>query len=115
MGSNNALGTNQYGLATRHGASILFPAWMLSFDVYQRSSCFTNEDYEAKFGKGGVTLLSLLESLPECVMQLPLRLYFDNYCRCLPLVAHLSTMEYGATGTLRNVRITKKWPINSNK
>ena len=59
------------------------------------------------FDKGVGTLFALLHSLPDHISKIPLRFYFDKYFTNLPLIAHLSSMNYGATGTLRNNRVSK--------
>ena len=89
--------------------------YLLAFDIYQEFCSNTQQQYEAQFGKGEGTLLSLLESLPEHIKQLPLRIYFGNYFTGLPLIAHQSSLNYGATETLRENRIPKDCPIKNTK
>ena len=89
--------------------------YLFAFDIYQGSSSEVQQHYEAKFDKGGGILLSLLDSLPDHITKLPLRVYLDNYFTSLPLIAHLASKHYGATGTVRDNRIPKTCPIMSTK
>ncbi|XP_037116736.1 piggyBac transposable element-derived protein 3-like [Syngnathus acus] len=67
--------------------------FLLHFDIYQGASVDASE-VERKFGKGGGTLLRLLDNLPDAVRALPLRIYIDNYFTGLPLVAELRRRGY---------------------
>ena len=88
--------------------------YLLAFDIYQGSSSEVQQQYEAKFGKGGGTLLSLLDSLPDHITKLPLRVYFDNYFTSLPLIAHLSSKHW-RNRNCEGQQNSKKMPNNEHK
>ncbi|XP_037115308.1 piggyBac transposable element-derived protein 3-like [Syngnathus acus] len=88
--------------------------FLLHFDIYQGASVDASE-VERKFGKGGGTLLRLLDNLPDAVRALPLRIYIDNYFTGLPLVAELRRRGYACTGTIRENRIPRSCPITDQK
>ncbi|XP_037106245.1 piggyBac transposable element-derived protein 3-like [Syngnathus acus] len=88
--------------------------FLLHFDIYQGASVDASE-VERKFGKGGGTLLRLLDNLPDAVRALPLRIYIDNYFTGLPLVAELRRRGYACTGTIRENRIPPSCPITDQK
>ncbi|XP_068240932.1 piggyBac transposable element-derived protein 3-like [Palaemon carinicauda] len=98
-----------------------FKAWCLNsslgylatFDVYQGTAFGLDRHYEERLGKGGGTSMILFEKLPSHIKDIPVRFYFYNYFTSLPLVNHLREINYGATGTIRDNRITKTCPINS--
>ena len=46
---------------------------------------------------------------------MPLEFYFDNYFTSLPLINHLTTMNYGGTRTIQENRASKQSPIKSVK
>ncbi|KAM9829211.1 piggyBac transposable element-derived protein 2-like [Syngnathus typhle] len=88
--------------------------FLLHFDIYQGASVDASE-VECKFGKGGGTLLRLLDNLPDAVRALPLRIYIDNYFTGLPLVAELRRRGYACTGTIQENRIPRSCPITDQK
>ncbi|XP_037124085.1 piggyBac transposable element-derived protein 3-like [Syngnathus acus] len=88
--------------------------FLLHFDIYQGASVDASE-VERKFGKGGGTLLRLLDNLPDALRALPLRIYIDNYFTGLPLVAELHRRGYACTGTIRENRIPRSCPITDQK
>lgn len=88
--------------------------FLLRFDIYQGASGDASE-VERKFGKGGGTLLRLLDDAPAAVRALPLRVYIDNYFTGLPLVAELGKRGYACTGTIRENRIPRSCPITDQK
>ncbi len=74
-----------------------------------------NELLNKKYGKGGATLLCMLDSLPQSIKSLPINFFIDNYLTSLPLVATLGERGYSCTGTLRDNRIPKSCPIMMKK
>lgn len=85
--------------------------YLLQFDIYQGSGTIAAQEHEEKYGKGGGTLLNLIECLPDCIKDLPLHFYFDNYFTGLPLITKLTSMNYGGTGTIRDNRVPKSCTI----
>ncbi|XP_037112215.1 piggyBac transposable element-derived protein 3-like [Syngnathus acus] len=92
--------------------------FLLHFDIYQGASVDASE-VERKFGKGGGTLLRLLDNLPDAVRALPLRIYIDNYFTGLPLVAELRRSEgyeeeaaWYTTDTANKIALTR-WKDNA--
>ena len=100
-----------------------FKAWCLNsrlgyltvFNIYQGSTYGSTNDYEKRFGKGGGTLLILLDKLPLSIESMLLEFYFDNYFTGLPLLNQLSLLNYGGTGTIRENRVLKDCPLKSTK
>lgn len=84
--------------------------YLLRFDIYQGSSGTTSTT-EAKFGKGGGTLIRLLDETPPEIRALPLRIYIDNYFTGLPLLVEMRERGYACTGTIRDNRIPKSCTI----
>ena len=67
--------------------------YLAVYDIYQGATHGSSTNYEEKFGKGGKTLLALLDKLPEFIQSMPLDFYFDNYFTSSPLINHLTTMN----------------------
>ena len=88
--------------------------FLLRFDIYQGASRDASE-VERKFGKGGGTLLRLLDDVAAAVRALPLRVYIDNYFTELPLVAELRRRGYACMGTIQKNRIPRFCPITDQK
>jgi len=91
--------------------------YLAVFDIYQGTTFGSNSNYEEKFGKGGGTLFILLEKLPDFIRSQPLEFYFDNYFTGIPLINHLTSLNYGGTGTtgIRENRIPVDCPLKSTK
>ena len=53
----------------------------------------------------------MIDELPEDIMRLPFRFYFDDLFTGMNLLYHLKSLEFGATGTIPQNRIPKKCPI----
>lgn len=81
------------------------------FNIYQGSLFAINKKYEKKYNKRGVMLLNLLDKLPKHIKDFPSRLYFDKYFTSLQLVNHLSSLNYGGTGTIRDNKISQCCPL----
>ena len=100
-----------------------FKAWCLNsrlgyltvFDIYQGSTYGSTNDYEKRFGKGGGTLLFLLDKLPLSIRSMPLKFYFDNYFTGLPQLNQLSLLNCGGKGTIRENRVPKDCSLKSTK
>ena len=82
-----------------------FKVWCLNsrlcytfvFNIYQGAAHGSSSDCEERFGNGGGTLLVLQDKLPEFICGMPLDFYFGNYFTGLPLINHLTALNYGLT------------------
>ncbi|XP_039297544.1 piggyBac transposable element-derived protein 3-like [Nilaparvata lugens] len=87
--------------------------YLVDFEIYQGKSPNGNEEYMAKFGKCASPLVSMLDELPDEKRNLPYKIYFDNLFTGIPLLVHLQSCGYGATGTMRENRIPKDCPLEA--
>ncbi|KAF2878764.1 hypothetical protein ILUMI_27405 [Ignelater luminosus] len=67
-----------------------------------------------KNGKCAVPLMEMLDSLPDSVRQLPLKLYFDNLFTSLNLLDELRNRGYHGIGTLKENRIPRNCSITAS-
>ena len=90
-------------------------SYMSVFGINQNPTYGSSSDYEQRFGKGGGTLLVLLDKLPEFIRRMPLDFYFDNYFTSFPLFNHLTSLNHGGTGAIRENHIPKQCPLKFTK
>lgn len=88
-------------------------SYLVNFDIYQGKSPSSNNDYEAAFGKAAAPLVWMLDSLPE--KKLPYQIYVDNLFTGFNLLVYLKERGYGVTGTVRENRIPKDFPVTDKK
>lgn len=79
---------------------------MVDFIVYQGAS---TELSDKEFGLGPSVVLTLIRSIPRGST-----LYFDRYFTTIPLLLHLKSKKFLATGTVMSNRI-QKIPLTSDK
>lgn len=84
-------------------------------DFFDQMRLDYNETYEIKFGKAATPLVTMLDSLPEAVKNLPYQIYIDNLFTGLPLLTHLRKLGCGTTGTMRVNRIPDDCPLTDKK
>lgn len=89
--------------------------YLIQFEIYQGSGTTTNETYEISFGKAATPLVTMLDSLPEAVKNLPYQIYIDNLFTGLKLLTYLRQRGYGVTGTMRVNRIPSDCPLTDKK
>lgn len=87
---------------------------LANFLVYQIRNPLDNHEYETKFWKA-VSLVQMLDKLPEYKVSLHYKLYFDHLFTNMSLLSHLKEWGYGATGTFWENRISKHCPLSSCK
>ena len=85
------------------------------FDINQKAAHGSSSNNEQRFGKGGATLLVLLDKLPEFIRRMPLDFYFDNYFTSSPVYIQITSLNYGRTGTIEENRIPKQCPLKFTK
>ncbi|CAH1968148.1 unnamed protein product [Acanthoscelides obtectus] len=84
-------------------------SYLVNFDIYQGKSPRPNEPYEAAFGKAAAPLVVMLDKLPT--RNLPYQLYVDNLFTSFNLLVYLKERGYGVTGTIRENRVPKDFPL----
>lgn len=89
--------------------------YLIQFEIYQGSGTTTNETYDVQFGKAASPLVTMLDSLPDAVKNLPYQIYIDNLFTGLPLLTYLRQRGYGTTGTMRVNRIPFDCPLTNKQ
>ena len=85
--------------------------YLVNLELYQGARPNPGEEDALNVGKAATPLICMIDELPEDIMRLPFRFYFDNLFTGMNLLYHLKSLEFGATGTIRQNRIPKKCPI----
>lgn len=88
--------------------------YLINFEVYQGNGPKTNKEYERKFGKCTAPLAVMVDELPEEHKQLPFRFYLDNLFTGVDILSHLKSLNYSATGTMRENRIPAECPLRAD-
>ena len=85
--------------------------YLIAFDTYQGKT-YRGKGYE-EFGKGGGSLLNIMDGLKYGLDKLPVTVYCDNYFTGTPLIVELSRRGQGLVGTIRENRIPKNGVLTS--
>ena len=85
--------------------------YLVNLELYEGARPNPGEEDALNVGKAATPLIRMIDELPEDIMRLPFRFYFDNLFIGMNLLYHLKSLEFGATGTIRQNRIPKKCPI----
>ena len=87
--------------------------YLIAFDTYQGKT-YRGKEYD-EFGKGGASLLNILDSLKFGLEKLHTTIYCDNYFTGCPLIAELGRRGKGLVGTIRENRIPKNSLLNTSQ
>lgn len=87
--------------------------YLVNFEIYQGKNPSGNSAYETRLGKCAAPLVNMIDDFSEDLQRLPFSFYFDNLFTGFPLLMHLKSRGYNATGMIRENRIPKKCPIPS--
>ena len=89
--------------------------YLVNFELYQGSRANTENEDSLKVGKAATPLLRMIQDFPADMLHLPFRFYFDNLFTGMNLLNYLKSLQFGATGTIRQNRIPKSCPVLDNK
>ena len=85
--------------------------YLVNLELYQGARLNTGEEDALNVGKAATPLIRMIDELPEDIIRLPFRFYFNNLLTGMNLLYHLKSLKFGETGTIRQNRIPKKCPI----
>lgn len=89
--------------------------YLLNFQIYQGKNVNSNTEYQKIFGKSTAPLLEMIDDFPPETKKLPFHFFFDNLFTSLNLLSFLRENQYGGTGTMRSNRLSKSFPLQSQK
>ncbi|KAJ8881509.1 hypothetical protein PR048_017991 [Dryococelus australis] len=87
--------------------------YLVNFSIYQGKSR-SNTVCENYFGKATASLIQMIERFSAEIRTLPFEFFFGNLFTGLNLLSFLRDQDCGGTGTMRNNRISKSFPMTSN-
>ncbi|KAL4125910.1 hypothetical protein QTP88_010147 [Uroleucon formosanum] len=89
--------------------------YLINFDIYQGKLPNGKPNYENIFGKCTAPLIYFLENLPPEKRKLPFRVFCDNLFTSSNLLSFLRDRGYSGTGTIRENRLGKDFPLIGKK
>jgi len=89
--------------------------YLINFDIYQGKLPGGKPNYENVFGKCAAPLIYFLENLSPEKRKLPYRIFFDNLFTSANLLSFLKDRGYSGTGTIRENRLSKDFPLIEKK
>ena len=75
--------------------------YLVNLELYQGARLNTEEEDALNAGKAATPLIRMIDELPEDIIRLPFRFYFNNLLTGMNLLYHLKSLEFGKTGTIR--------------
>lgn len=89
--------------------------YLINFDIYQGNLPNGKPNYGHIFEKCTATLIYFLENLPPEKRKLPFRIFCDNLFTSSNLLSVLGDRGYSGTGTIREIRLGKDFPLTKKK
>lgn len=89
--------------------------YLVNFEIYQGKNIRSKTEYEDRFGKCIAPLFNMIDDFDDDVRALPFSFYFDNLFTGIPALAHLKSLGYNGTGTIRENRLPKGCPLKEKK
>lgn len=91
--------------------------YLVNFDIYQGKNPRSRgrELYDAVFGACASPMIMFMEDLPKEKRELPYNLFVDNLFTGPNLLSFLRFRGYSGTGTVRENRLGKMFPLPSHK
>jgi hypothetical protein len=102
---------SQYALDTRWWCSANKLGYLIQCEHYQGAKTGTARNSILELGVGGSAVCDLISKLQG---DKKYNIYLDNFLTSLRLIAHVSNMGFGCTGTIRRNRIEHA-PLPSEK
>lgn len=89
--------------------------YLINFDIYQGKLPGGKPSYETIFGKCTAPLVYFIEKLPTEKRNLSYRIFCDNLFTSANLLSFLKYRGYSGTGTIRENRLGKDFPLSGKK